>query len=195
MKAKGNHIYIAIIIGLGLWILFMETCNKCPKITMTTDTITTIEYDTIIHDSLIPKPIPYEVTLPPDTIRYVDSAYCIAIARSYYSRNIYNDTLQDDTSAFIKIEDTTYKNELQRRRLTFINRRPTKITTIINQSTSSIEAKNKFYVGVSVGRETTQFGIGVNAMLVTKKNQAYSGMYDIMNKDFYGTIYYNIKFK
>ena len=111
---------VGVISGFLLCYLFLAP----EPIVVTPDPIV-IEYD---------KPVPYEVEVPIlhlkevpvlvtkyDTITKVDTVYII---QDYYTAKHYADTLYDKKDAFIFLQETTYKNEIINRKLTFHNLRP-----------------------------------------------------------------------
>jgi hypothetical protein len=172
----------------------MQQCNhkEIPEVT------TTIIHDTIPGDpypviSYLDKPVPFRVEVPGDTFWKYHKVDTAAILKDYFSRKIYGDTLKDDTSAFIALIDTVYMNQLHKRTLIFQNRRATEINTTINNFGEV--PRNKFFFGVSIGRSLNNFAAGPSLLWVTKKSFAYGLMYDVVNKDFYGTFYYKIGFK
>lgn len=197
MKLKTEHIIILVLIGI---IIFMRECNCGKTCQQTADTVRTTDtvWDTARIVQVLPVPKPYTVIEPGDTIWIpADTAEAMAFLREklkdYYRIRLYQDTLKDDTSAFVMLNDCVTINRLGERTLTFINRRPTAINTTIIQPAAT--PRNRIFVGPSVGRNPDQFGLGGSVMLVTKKDHAYSYMYDVTNKDHYLSLFWKIRVK
>lgn len=191
-----------IIIGILIVLLFLQrSCTKpCPDQKIIHDTITIIKYDTIIDSTYLPKPIPVQTikpkpieVVPSNKSSYYDTIECNYIKDMYYTTNIYYRILKDDSIAYIALRDSVKGNSLQQSELYYQNRRPTMINNI--NSTQTIKQRNKIFVGVSIGRSIDSFTLGPSLMLITKRDAGYSIMYDVFNKDIYGTLYYKIKFK
>jgi len=170
-----------LIIGIMtiVIILLLFQCSRKPEIVTTTVT-ETIPGDPYPVISYKDKPVPYEVIIPSDTFwKDVDTAVilqkCKLLYKDYYSKNIYCDTLKDDTSALIVLIDTIYQNKLQKRILGFQNRRLTVINTTINNY-GEIPV-NKFYLGAGLETNITPFfsemNLTANALLVMKKRWSY----------------------
>ena len=146
---------------------------------------TTVTHDTIpgdpypVHDTL-EKPVPYQVILPGDTFwPDVDTTVilqkCKQLYKDYYTKNVYNDTLRNDTSMFIAVIDTVCQNKLQKRILSSQNKR---ITTINTTTTIIGEVPvNKFYLGAGINGEVNPFyrdpTITLNGLLVMKNRWSY----------------------
>lgn len=195
MKISTKWISWIIIIILGVIIFFMRSCQHCPECPEpTTTTVTVNHYDTIVRIVYVNKPEPYQVIIPGPTI--IDSAKCQLLYRLYNSKNIYLDTLLNDTSAFISIRDTVFQNKLGFRKLYFVNKRPTMTeTTITNVYGDTLRRRNKIFIGLLLGRSLTEFTTGVSLMLVTKKDAAYSLNFDPVFRNVYGSIYFKIKLR
>jgi len=178
MKRYWDFIIIgamAIVIALLLF-----KCNGgCPEGITTSDTIIVPGDPYPVYDT-IEKPKPYQVIVPGDTFwPDVDTAVilqkCKQLYKDYYTKNIYRDTLKDDTSALITLIDTVYQNKLQSRILGFQNRRPTSIIT--NTNIIGEIPVNKFYLGVGINGEVNPFfrnpTITLNGLLTLKKHWSY----------------------
>lgn len=169
-----------IIIGIMaiVIILMLFRCTPEPGTTsITHDTIPGDPYPVLVE---ITKPVPYQVITPADTFwKDVDTAtilqQCRELYKGYYTKNIYADTLKNDTSALVVVIDTVTQNHLQKRTMLFQNRRPTVINT-----TTTIYGEipvNKFYLGAGLETNINPFfskpNLTVNALLVLKKNWSY----------------------
>lgn len=171
-----------LVMVVMLVVIIILIFSKCSHISENTTTIVT---ETIPGDpypvyETITKPVPYIVITPADTFwKDVDTAIilqkCKLMYKDYYTKNIYNDTLKDDTSALITLLDTVYRNKLQSRVLGFQNRR----IKVINTTTTIIGEipRNKFYLGAGINGEVNPFfrdpTITLNGLLVLKKRWAY----------------------
>lgn len=176
MKRYWDYVIIgamAIVIAILLF-----RCSPEPgTTTVTHDTIPGDPYP--VYDTL-EKPVPYQVILPGDTFwPDVDTTVilqkCKQLYKDYYTKNVYNDTLRNDTSMFIAVIDTVYQNKLQKRILSSQNKR---ITTINTTTTIYGEIPvNKFYLGAGINGEVNPFfrdpTITLNGLLVMKKRWSY----------------------
>ena len=123
----------------------VETETVIDTIRDTTKIVKTLpapEPDTVIQYSMD------TVKLPPDTI--IKREY-ITLYRKFHQTNIYNRTLQDDSSALVRLIDTVSENRLRGCNYSFINRRPTKVI-----KKQEIYNQRKFFVGVDFGINTVQ---------------------------------------
>jgi hypothetical protein len=188
--------YLAI---LGLLVfLFQRECTRPGEVPPSSDTtvsVVIIPGDSIPYSVEIEKkvPVPYFIdtgstrwrNLPIDTM---------AILADYFSRRWYNDTLMNDTSAFICVKSYVEKNQLHYEDLLFQNRRATAIynTTIVNNYG---DGKNKWYLGGGVNFLPGSPGISADVLIVTPKKMSIDGGYDFINR--MGTIkaFYKISFK
>lgn len=180
MKKYINIIGISII--AILLITVMIQCNKNRKLVFVEKTIT--KTDTIKGDSIpviIQVPKPYIVFKDTGSIHetIVDT---VAILREYLTKNIYKRVLKDDSSAYVAIIDTVFKNELQSGVFEFQNR---KITSIITTNTTTISQLDlsswHIYLGMLAG-----YGIkdkaGFSPIIgyQDKKNKIFTYSYDIL---------------
>lgn len=143
-------------VGLGgalvaIGILLLLSIRKLPDTKVITHIDTVYSTDTVRVITHVPKPykvIKYDTT----TITHMDTAFVI---KDYSSYVIYEDTLMNDSLAFISLRDTVYHNRLLNRRLTYYNRQP----LIIN----NIAHNTRYSVGVVVGE-----GYGITASYSVK---------------------------
>ncbi len=167
-----------IIIMAILAFVFYTVGVKSVGIIEHTDTLK-VYSDTGTHTTSLGKP--YPVFRDTGSIEYfpvpVDSA---AIFEAYaklhhlhYTKNIYSDTLKNDTSALIVLNDTVFKNELQNRSLTYQNRTPVYYIT----KTLQMPQRNQWYFGGDVTgiRGRTSFDVSV---IFERKRVAYRYAYD-----------------
>lgn len=179
MKNLFNILLIIALLGAAVYIQH----RFFPTVEIETKT----EWDTTYIDTgsvrtVHPKPkIVYRDTGSVKTIEVeipVDSAELVrrylALHKDFYTKNIYQDTLKDDTSALVIVRDTVYMNELQKRDLVFANRRPTVI-----KKTTNIYNQTKLYGGIQGGKGNFQPSI----MLHTKKDWNFMIGYDLEGQD------------
>lgn len=167
-----------LLIMLSALFISRECSRPAPKPTPAPDTITTVEYvyDTVPRTDTIPKPYPVEVIVnaPPPN---VDTAEIIA---AYYTKQIYQRTLLDDTTALIRLTDTVYNNELFSGVLYYQIRSPTKTitTNIINLP----EPKITLHAGLFASGSRYNFGTGAALFLKSKTGNLYGIAYDPLNR-------------
>lgn len=142
MKKTFVGIGIALV---AIGILLLLNIRKLPDTKVITHTDTVYSTDTVKVITQVPKP--YKVIYhDTTTITHVDTAFVI---KDYSSYVIYEDTLMNDSLAFISLHDTVYRNRLLNRRLTYYNRQPLIINNI---------SKQKYSAGIVIGQ-----GYGITA--------------------------------
>lgn len=168
--------YIIVILVMVIALILTKQCHRCPICSEPTVQIIT-ETDTVYDTIEIVKTI-YK-TLPKDIV-YIEIPSAVdttEILKDYYAKKYYNNIYMDDTSAYIAIEDTVFKNELYTSKLTFVNRRPTVInsTTYITQYDTCKPCKS-FNMGFGgfVGFSGQDFISGGSIMLTTNKKSSYA---------------------
>ena len=139
----------AVSIGImliALSVIVLLNIRQKPDAKVITITDTVYSTDTVRVITKVPKP--YKVIYhDTTTITHVDTAFVI---KDYSSYVFYEDTLMNDSLAFISLRDTVYHNRLLNRRLAYYNRQP----LIIN----NIAPDTRYTVGVVVGQ-----GYGITA--------------------------------
>ena len=140
----------------------------------------------VIHDS-IPQPykvVEYKDKIVVDTLDLTsaDSAQIaeayIKVFLEYNKTNFYNDTLKNDTTAFISLYQEVTKNSIQDRKLTFIDRTPVVyITNTVTKEDKTLSITGG--LGASVGPESS---VSVRAGIVTPSNRVYNFSYDPFTK-------------
>lgn len=152
--------------------------------------------DTIKGDSI---PYPVETIKWKDSIEYVekerelsemDSAEIIAaylaVYQAYKDTTVYQDTLKNDTLAFIQLNEKISENKIADRELIYEDRTP--VITITN--TLVKQDKTWSLIGGLDGAIGPQFNtISLGAGLVTTSNRVYIIKYDPVNDMFGGSIY------
>ena len=133
------------IVLIALSVIVLLNIRQKPDAKVITITDTVYSTDTVRVITQVPKP--YKVIYhDTTTITHMDTAFVI---KDYSSYVIYEDTLMNDSLAFISLRDTVYRNRLLNRSLTYYNRQPLIINNI---------AKSRYSVGVVIGQ-----GYGVSA--------------------------------
>lgn len=150
-----NFLLIVGLIVVALWVKdkFFPTVKT---VTETTTVMDTIWQDSIVYKQL-PAPEPDTILQTDTVIEYKDSVNYFNEYRYLYAlynrRNVYNRVLKDDSSAYIRVEDTVHRNKLQRSSLMYRDRSP----TIINQTTvKKIYRQRELYIGGEVGNQVAQ---------------------------------------
>jgi len=167
MRIKPTYIIIIALVGVVVFLLMIKDCGRGNTTTKTT----------FKTDTLIIKGDPYPVTkvlthIPAPEIIYVpvpEKVDTAKILKDYYAKKYYSNVLQDDSSAFIAVNDTIHQNELIGRSYTFQNRRTTSI--VINNTTSHVTMRQPLFrlgVGLTGLYTGKSFDVGVGATLVTR---------------------------
>jgi len=190
MKKFTPNILVVLIAGvISLVFILSYYFNSCNRETQQV----LVHTDTIPGDSVPvyitrekPVPVYHDTGSTHYIIKDMDSSQLYAIALDYYSKYIYDDTLQNDSSALIRLRDTVHKNRLQKRELIFQNRRP----TVINYYTPASKPRNRAYIGILAGGDLKGFDFGPAALFVSKKSLAFDYRYEIMGKRHFVTIYW-----
>ena len=192
-----------VIIGVLVVLLVVQRGCRFDRLS---DQVRIEKSTEVIHDS-VPKivkvgvPVPYKVVVPWDTVYPVldstelSNAYN-AIRKEFFSKNIYGDTLMNDSSALIIVQDTVFKNKLLQRELYFRNRR----ATVINNTNVIQEDKRfKMYIGLGVGASTSlsdqRFSLSPELLFVTSESSVTGLRYDLINKIVSVGFYWKITLK
>lgn len=170
-----------IIIAVIVLSLYLQR-KYFPVVKTQTITVT----DTIFNDKKIfvevPKPYPVYrdtgstkiIELPPDSAA-IAKAY-LKLYKDFFAINYYNDTLKNDTIAFISLQEKVSQNQVQSRSFVYQNRQP----TVINTTTKIInKPKNQLYIGLQGGVNNISPGI----MLKTKKGYQIKLSYDFVGPE------------
>lgn len=179
-----------LIMVIGGWYWF----NNPNVVTETyTETVYETKYDSVDRNIYIDRPVPSQV-LPPDTVFIYDEEKCEQLFVDHFSKRIYNDTLQNDSFAFISLRDTVFKNKLMGRTLTYRDRTPTEFITTTTTTTNIVADRPRYrlYAGpivTYVKGNGPGFGGG---LLLSSKTFAAGYSYDITNKQNYLSLYFSI---
>jgi hypothetical protein len=166
-----------------------------------TEIIKEVKWDTLYRDTgsvkwRTPKPeIAYRdtgstdtVTIPPDSLQIVQKY--LKLHKKFYAKNIYNDTVKNDTNALIVIQDTVHMNQLQQRNLEYRDRSPRIIKRV--ETRQCLVSKTKLFIGAHAGNNTFTPAL----MLQTKNDINITAGYDLIGNDAgprFG-LYYSIDF-
>lgn len=154
---------------------------------------TFVKHDTITYHDTVSKPKP--VFRDTGSTKYIpaviDSAHIfeayVKLHHLFYTRNIYKDTLKNDSIALIAVLDTVYMNELQRRELIYQNRTPQYIIT----NTVMTPSTGRLLLGAEYAFKSSEYRIGVHYM--TKGYMEYIYVYNPQRGEhsvgFYMTIF------
>jgi hypothetical protein len=193
-----KYLSYLVIAALIVMIILMQQCRRTPE----PEVITTVIHDTIPGDSisyevLLPKPFPVYKDTGSTKWKYKDVDTC-AILKDYFAEYYYQDTLKDDTSALVIVNDMVTENRLQNRKLIFQNRRSTVINTTINNYGEM--PAHKIYFGAGLNNSVVNFdentlGLTANVLWVTKNRWAYEASYDIFHNNIELTVFYKLSFK
>ena len=100
----------------------------------------------------------------------------------FNATNVYNDTIRDDSLAFISIEEKVNRNQLFDRKVTFVDRTPIVYRdNVINKQRISLVG------GLSADVETS-LSFSLNAGLVTPTNKVFAVSYDPFTQTYRGTV-------
>lgn len=167
--------------------------NHCclPKIKVETTTV--YLKDTTTHSVIAPAPKPINIITPADTfiqmVPYIDSTYCKQLAVEFYTRNIYSQTLVDDSILTASIVDTICQNKIGNRSFKYRINRPQTIIT----NTTMVAEKPTFSlsIGATVTKLPVNYGIGPSA-LVNYKKTSIGYTYDFVNRYHQMTYFFKI---
>jgi hypothetical protein len=162
-------IVLAALIGILAGEFIFRSCfpNKDGGVSIQIDTV---YQDSVVHVTVVGKP--YPVVRDTGSIQYyplvVDTAEIFAAYGAlhglFYTKNIYCDTLKNDSAAFIALHDTIFKNELQARSLVYQNRTPTYYIT----KTLREPEKSQWYVGADVTGLRGNVGADASILFINK---------------------------
>ncbi|MBU1010947.1 MAG: hypothetical protein KKD74_12510 [Bacteroidetes bacterium] len=184
----------ALSVVLLVVIIIMSQCHRCPECETCPEPVTEVRTDSIPGDS-IPKPYP-EVKPEPFKVIYVEVPTNIdtsEILRKYHSEVYGRDTLANDSSVFVAVDWMVTKNRPVFFRPEIANRKPVAIN---HYTTYTFENPpvTRYFAGINIGRAPGEFGLGPSGALLTKKETLYTINWDMLNKDVYLTVLWNLKF-
>lgn len=180
---------IIIIVQFAV-ILFLRECSP-EKVCMP---VSVIERTDTVPGDPVPVPYPVRVPIPADTV-YVPFSHIVdtaAILRDYFATRFYSDTIRNDSSFLVIINDSVSHNRITYRQPYIQNLRPTAInTTIINTN----PPRTKVYVTGFIGGNKEKFGAGAGALLINKKDNGYGYQYDALNDMHYLAMHFKISLR
>lgn len=148
MKSFSSFLaFIVVVLG----VIFIQY-KFFPRV----ERIESIHIDTIFykHDSLIPviKPVPYIVTLPPDTVEIpADTVELVkrylSLHKEFYTVNEYRDTFSIDTIGDIRLYQKITQNKLDSMTIGY-----NLVTPKIIYTQTIANSKNSLYLGSFIGR-------------------------------------------
>lgn len=189
---------IAFIIGFAVaW--WSRGCQRCPDaepVPAKSDTVTQTIWDTVTFTKNVIKPVP--------CYRIVDSAAVYFAIKSktqkeiedfylsYFTENVYDTTVRNDTSAFIRLRARTWQNQLELIGVDFINRRPTAINTSV---TNHIDGRRVHWLlgaGASYHMDGVPVSFHLSAGFVNRKHFGLTVSADPFKRAFWATGYCNL---
>lgn len=180
---KKTLITIAAIIFVLSLALNIIQCTRTTNIEYKTNTVTKTE---IIPGDSIPYivkiPTPYPIYKDTGSI-YLATVDTFAIIKEFLTKNIYYRVIKDDSSAFIAIYDTVYKNKLSAGSLVFQNRKITAINTTNTTTVEPIKTVKSchLYIG-GIANISKNSGFSATGIFQDKKGNLYIYGYDPFNK-------------
>lgn len=158
--------WLCFFITLMIW----RSCcvSDCPQPVIVHDTI---PGDSVPYPIYNDKPVPVFVYKTDTVPANVDTA---AILKDYFAIVYYSDTLQNDTSYHLVINDTIHQNRIAFRQVLFQNLRPTAIHTT-HVDTTIYPNTTKLFATISVaGSKSSLDAFTPGVTLITKGDNMYS---------------------
>ena len=148
--------------------LWRSCCiEDCPTAVIVRDTIPS---DSVPYPIYNDKPVPVFVYKTDTVPANVDTA---AILKDYFAIVYYSDTLQNDTSYHLVINDTIHQTRIAFRQVLFQNPRPTAIHTT-HVDTTIYPNKTKLFATLSVaGSKSSLDAFTPGLTLITKGDNMY----------------------
>lgn len=187
MKSIPYIIITILLLALFLQHKYTPEPKSIIDIQTTTDTIHDTIYKTIHHYT--PKPIYTDTGSTKWRWHPVDTNQIFA---DYFARYFYMDTLQNDSNALIILLDTVSQNRIMYRQPQItLYPKTIRQTSIVEVSQPK---PNKVFLGIAIGRNPKQFSLAPLIMYQSKR-MAYSLSYDVLNKDLYVGLYWQLSLK
>ncbi len=151
MKVDIMKIIIIIGIGIILYLLLFDKPQPSTNSTTTTIIVKDTTIDTVIQTNLKPTYITNNNTV---TTLPTDTNFIKQLLNDYFATKAYNDTVRNDSSMMVIINDTVSKNEIKFRSVFTKNNRPTLIQTT---TTNNYYSDNGLFVtgGLRTATNTT----------------------------------------
>jgi hypothetical protein len=182
-------LWIIIIFLLSILLLQRE-CTPTHSVSSPPVYIYDTIYDTLIIQpkAYVPKPVYRDTGSTKWRYHEIDT---LKILQNYFSRQLYRDTIVNDSNALIVLNDTVSRNQI-------ISRLP-QITlypqTIYRTQYLVIPQKSSLHIGFSVGKNPSQFSLASSVMFQSKKGNIYFASYDFISHDVYLGMSWKITFK
>lgn len=179
---------ILAVIVIVCMFMFMQY-KFFPKIETETITVT----DTLWKDTTIVKYVPKPYPIYIDTSR-TDTVYVptddsllkvlyLSLHQKYFSTYTYNDTIKNDSLAFMSLESKITQNKPIFYKETYFDRTPSIIS-----NTTNISSQNEFYIGLSAGYNK----LGPNLLFKSKKDYIFGIEYNVLNSSIEGKVGINV---
>jgi hypothetical protein len=158
-----------IIVFACVIFFLLVLAHRCDYLTNPSTIYTSRQGDSVPYVVYSDKPVPYAVHIhdtipiydtvwtPGDTTYILNPVDTARILRDYFARVQYLDTVKNDSSALIVLNETIFKNRIENREVIFQNRRK---TAIIHE--------NNHAIVLGVGGSLT--GIDISAGYRNKRN-------------------------
>ncbi|MBS1635236.1 MAG: hypothetical protein JST26_04880 [Bacteroidetes bacterium] len=140
-------------------------------------------------------PLVVKVKEPGDSIPYPVPATVdtLAILKAHFTEYNYTDTIQD-TNILAVSRIKVFENKIRDHKLDYKLLRPDKQITITN--TLEKPAKPILLIGASMSLDKQfSFGLGPEALFVSKRLQTFGIGYDLLNKRVTAKVYFPIRFR
>lgn len=187
-----------LIIGLGLYVFFLQECSSnkdkvvTEQTTIESDTSRVTYVDTITFVDTVVRTVIVKVNKPV-RVTVVDTLTNDSIVRDY--ENDFSDSLLDG-SVWTQVNGTLIDQKIN-----YIAKFPQYIiqtdTVIINtrQTTTKLNDGFSLNLGIEVGGNEEKFNFSPLIGFSTKNRNSYSYRYGVLDKTHSVGIMYNIKFK
>ena len=179
MKIQPAWILVSVMGAIIIILLMTRGCGQpgCDR-----ESVTITVHDTVHGDpapvSVAPRvPAPQIIIVPEYRDFPVDT---LSILNDYFTTRFYSDTLKNDTSMLVVVNDSVRANRISSRGFVFQNRRPTAITTTTTITQNRKEAWLKAYLGVGAAYSPTtkRFGVGPFATFTIRQGAVLTYGYD-----------------
>lgn len=189
----------AFIIAIALLMFFIgfRECQHYKQTGRSSKNDTIFIVDTIPGDSVpyaveIVKKVPVPVYVDTGSVHWREMEIdTMAILADYFVKYHYDDTLMNDTSAFIRLQSHTFENKLFYDKLLFQNRRIKTINTTIIPPTPE---RNKWYIGIAPSLGADKPGLAGSLLITFPAGIGFAGHYDFVNEYYLFSGYYKIRF-
>lgn len=197
-KVTFQNILAWVLVGILLMLLIFQTVRKfdCSNCITGVDTVVVYKpvHDTIIREIEVEVPKPYKVEVP-KPYRVVDTFWLevqdedlLAIAKQYYKKRFYNDTITDDHLMAV-INEEVFTNKIVKRQFSYSILKE-KETTITEQVDTR---KGAIFIGPYVGTTAGGLGLGASLMYQTKNDHVITLHGDALNEGIFFSTYWKLR--